>query len=180
MEQRRHSAGLLHDRTARDNSFNDRCPLVCIERREAVGQLISTGAGLQIPSTFAASTEAPDCELRGHFVGHHLSGLALAFSATGDAEFRERGDRLVSALAECQQKLGSDGYLSAFPRSFFDRVAAGTKFGHPSTLFIRSLPGSSICMRLAETPKHSAALSEWPIGWTCGQPPATRASRERH
>jgi DUF1680 family protein len=70
--------------------------------------------------------EAPDKELRGHSTGHLLSGLALTYANTGDTELCDKGSRIVAALAECQAAslaAGFDeGYLSAFPESFFDRV----------------------------------------------------------
>ena len=85
-----------------------------------------------LPSTAAplGGWEAPDCELRGHFVGHYLSGAAIAFAAADDEEMRRRGDALVAGLAACQATR-DDGYLSAFPTSFFDRLAAGTQVWAP-------------------------------------------------
>lgn len=81
-------------------------------------------AGLPSEAEPLGGWEEPTGELRGHFVGHYLSGCALAFAATGDEEMRRRGDALVTGLAICQARLG-DGYLSAFPTEFFDRLAAG-------------------------------------------------------
>ncbi len=70
--------------------------------------------------------EAPTCELRGHIVGHYLSACSLMFASTGDARFKERVDKMVAGLAECQNALATNGanagYLSAFPESFIDRV----------------------------------------------------------
>ena len=60
-------------------------------------------------------------ELRGHFIGHYLSGCALMYASTGDARFKQKGEAVVAGLAACQAKFPS-GYLSAFPESFFDRV----------------------------------------------------------
>lgn len=65
--------------------------------------------------------EAPDCELRGHFVGHYMSACAQMYASTGDPRFKAKGDAVVAGLAECQAKLGS-GYLSAYPETFIDRV----------------------------------------------------------
>jgi Beta-L-arabinofuranosidase, GH127 len=45
--------------------------------------------------------EAPDNELRGHYVGHYLSACALIWASAGDAQVRQRGDEVVAALAEC-------------------------------------------------------------------------------
>lgn len=78
-------------------------------------------AGLPTTAKPLGGWEAPDCELRGHFVGHYLSGCALMYASTGEKRLKEKGDAVVAGLAECQDKLGS-GYLSAYPESFIDRV----------------------------------------------------------
>lgn len=79
-----------------------------------------------IPSTAEplGGWEAPENELRGHYTGHYLSALAKMSQSLGDTELKARGDRIVGALAECQQKLGT-GYLSAFPEELFDRLRDG-------------------------------------------------------
>ncbi|MGA2749470.1 MAG: beta-L-arabinofuranosidase domain-containing protein [Verrucomicrobiota bacterium] len=78
-------------------------------------------AGLPSTAQPLGGWEAPDCELRGHFVGHYLSACAQMYAATGDERFRRKGRAVVTALAPCQDKL-TNGYLSAFPESFIDRV----------------------------------------------------------
>ncbi|KAG2455135.1 hypothetical protein HYH02_000954 [Chlamydomonas schloesseri] len=81
-------------------------------------------AGLPTPGTpYIASWEDPGCELRGHFVGHYLSALSLAWAGTGNSAFKTRLDVMVAELGKVQEALGS-GYLSAFPTEFFDRVEA--------------------------------------------------------
>jgi hypothetical protein len=42
-------------------------------------------AGLPSSAKPLGGWEAPDCELRGHSMGHYLSGSAISFAATGDA-----------------------------------------------------------------------------------------------
>ncbi len=78
-------------------------------------------AGLPSSARPLGGWEEPKVELRGHFTGHFLSACALMYASTGDERFKSRGDHVVTALAECQRKLGS-GYLSAFPEEFIDRV----------------------------------------------------------
>jgi DUF1680 family protein len=67
------------------------------------------------------SQRARDSELRGHYTGHFLSALALMYASTGDQELKAKGDYMVAELAKCQEKLGG-GYLSAFPREFWERL----------------------------------------------------------
>jgi uncharacterized protein len=87
-------------------------------------------AGLASSAQPLGGWEKPDCELRGHFVGHYLSACALMYSSTGDKEIKAKGDALVGELAKCQQKLGG-GYLSAFPTEYFDRLNARQKVWAP-------------------------------------------------
>jgi uncharacterized protein len=78
-------------------------------------------AGLPSSAAPLGGWETPDCEVRGHFLGHYLSACALMYASTGDQRLQARCAALVTGLAECQARFG-DGYLSAFPKEFFDRV----------------------------------------------------------
>lgn len=82
--------------------------------------------------------EAPNNELRGHFVGHYLSGCALMAAQTGDAAVKARGDLLVAELAKCQRP---NGYLSAFPEDFFDRLKARRGVWAPFYTYHKILAG---------------------------------------
>lgn len=74
--------------------------------------------------------ESLDCELRGHTTGHLLSAYALMYAATGSEVFKQKGDSLVSGLAEVQQALGN-GYLSAFPEELINRNIRGKSVWAP-------------------------------------------------
>src|SRR5207247_9375004 len=81
-------------------------------------------AGLPSTAEPLGGWEAPVNELRGHYVGHYLSARAKMSRSLADADLKARGDRIVTELAKCQQQLGN-GYLSAFPEEFFDRLRDG-------------------------------------------------------
>ena len=51
-------------------------------------------------------------QLTGHIAGHYLSGVSLAWAATGDPRFKERADYIVSELKLIQDAQG-DGYVGA-------------------------------------------------------------------
>jgi DUF1680 family protein len=91
-------------------------------------QTFRVNAGLPTEAQPYGGWEAPQYNLRGHTLGHYLSACSLMYRSTGDAEFKQRIDRIVAALADCQaaaKKAGfHEGYLSAFPESFIDRVEA--------------------------------------------------------
>jgi uncharacterized protein len=83
--------------------------------------------------------EAPDCELRGHFAGgHYLSACALMHASTGDDKIRDKGNELVAMLAKCQQP---DGYLGAYPTSFYDRLRHFEKVWAPFYTYHKIMAG---------------------------------------
>lgn len=70
--------------------------------------------------------EAPDCGLRGHFVGHFLSSASRLYAnadpvaeADAKASLKTVVERIVTTMAECVRP---DGYLSAFPSEQFDTL----------------------------------------------------------
>jgi len=79
-------------------------------------------AGLPTDAQPLGGWEEPKCELRGHFVGHYLSACSMLYAATGEKAIKAKADELVAGLAECQAKLNDNGYLSAFPTEYFDRL----------------------------------------------------------
>jgi len=58
-------------------------------------------------------------EIRGHILGHYLSALAQVYATTQDNAIYERLQYILEELNLCQF---DNGYLSAFPEEFFDRV----------------------------------------------------------
>lgn len=78
-----------------------------------------------------AGWESLDCELRGHSTGHILSALALMYASTGDNQYELKADSLVSGLAEVQQVLNQNGYLSAFPQELINRNIQGKRVWAP-------------------------------------------------
>jgi DUF1680 family protein len=88
-------------------------------------------AGLFTNATAFGGWEQLDVELRGHSLGHILSGLAMMYASTGDKVYKNKGDTLVSALAGCQAALNREGYISAFPEHLIDRAVAGERVWAP-------------------------------------------------
>ncbi|HEV8599525.1 MAG TPA: beta-L-arabinofuranosidase domain-containing protein [Gemmatimonadales bacterium] len=109
--------------------------------------------------------EAPVNELRGHYTGHYLSACAL-LAAQGDAELKARGEQLVAELAKCQQP---NGYLSAFPEEFFDRLRADRPVWAPfytihklmaGLLDMRQHAGNTQALELV------TGMARWTSRWT--------------
>ena len=109
--------------------------------------------------------EAPNNELRGHFVGHYLSGCALLAAQTGDAAVRARGDLLVSELARCQQP---NGYLSAFPEELFDRLKARRGVWAPFYTYHKIVAGmldSHVLAGNAQALEVAKRMAGWTRDW---------------
>jgi len=123
-------------------------------------------AGRPSSATPLGGWEKPDCELRGHFAGgHYLSAAALAYASLGDTLLKQRGDELVAALASCQQ---ANGYLSAFPASFFDRLSSGRKVWAPFYTIHKILAGMLDMYTLAGNRQAldvAIGIGNWTVRW---------------
>ena len=98
-------------------------------------------AGLPSSADPLGGWEKPDGELRGHLAGgHSLSACALGYAATGDEAIKQKGDELIAELAKCQDKIGN-GYLSAYPVEFFDRLRDGVRVWAPFYTYHKILAG---------------------------------------
>ena len=98
-------------------------------------------AGLPSSAEPLGDWEKPDCELRGHFVGgHYLSACALAFASSGDEELKRNGDLMVAELAKCQAQ-HKNGYLSAVPVEWFDRLRDGVNVWAPFYTYHKIMAG---------------------------------------
>ncbi len=88
-------------------------------------------AGLPSSAKPLGGWERPDCEVRGHTLGHYLSACALMYASTGDEKLKAKADAIVAELAGCQKALGDSGYLSAYPESFIQRAEARKRVWAP-------------------------------------------------
>ena len=129
-------------------------------------------AGIPSSAKPLGGWESPDCELRGHFVGHYLSACALFTASTGDEEIKRRADYIVSVLAECQKKLNSQGYLSAFPLELFDRLDTRKNVWAPFYTYHKIMAGLLDMHTLAGNAQALAAvtgMAEWTDQWTAAR-----------
>ena len=128
-----------------------------------------TQTGLPSSARPLGGWEKPDCELRGHFAGgHYLSAAALAHASLGDALMKQRGDELVAALAACQRP---NGYLSAFPESFFDRLSSGQKVWAPFYTIHKILAGMLDMYTLTGNRQAldvATGIGNWTVRWLNG------------
>ena len=121
--------GPFHDAMLRDSKY-----LLSLEPDRLL-HTFRLNVGLPSNAQPLGGWEEPKVELRGHSLGHYLSALSLMYASTGEAEFKRRVDHIVAELAVCQSNSVSvgfhEGYLSAFPESFVDRVEQAKKVWAP-------------------------------------------------
>ncbi len=124
----------LLDGPFRDAMLRDKAYLLNLDADRLLHNFRVT-AGLSSSAQPLGGWESPDCELRGHCVGHYLSACALMYASTGDVGLKKRTDYLVAELAKCQEAMPAKGYnqgfLSAYPESLFDRVDRAEKVWAP-------------------------------------------------
>jgi len=113
--------------------------------------------------------EKPDSELRGHFTGgHYLSAVALTYASTGDEDLKKKGDALVAILAQCQAT-NRNGYLSAYPIEFFDRLRDGVRVWAPFYTIHKIMAGL-LDMYLhtgnAQALEIAQKIADWVGSWT--------------
>lgn len=114
--------------------------------------------------------EAPDCELRGHYTGHFLSACALSYASAGNDTLKQRGDAVVAELAQCQKAMGN-GYLSAFPETFFDRLSAGRPVWAPFYTLHKIMAGNIDMYTLCGNEQalaNAEAMAGWIGHWLVG------------
>ena len=126
-------------------------------------------AGLPTSAEPLGDWEKPDCELRGHFVGgHYLSACALSFASSGDEELKHNGDLMVAELAKCQAQ-HKNGYLSAFPQEYFDRLRDGVNVWAPFYTIHKIMAGHLDMYTFAGNEQALATtekMAQWVKSWS--------------
>jgi len=124
-------------------------------------------AGLHSDAEPLGGWEAPDCELRGHYVGHYLSACALLRASTGDTFISAKADALVAMLAECQ---APDGYLGAYPTSWYERLRQHTKVWAPFYTYHKIIAGlldMYVHTGNEEALRIAVRMADWAHAYAC-------------
>jgi DUF1680 family protein len=136
--------------------------------------------GLRPAARRCGGWEAPVSGARGHTTGHVMSALALTYANTGNEAAAQKGRYLVDQLARCQARARRagfhEGYLSAFPESFFDLLEAGRPVWAPYYMIHKYLAGLIDQHELAGNARAlevAARLGDW-VCWRTGRLPYAR------
>ena len=157
----------LLDGPFRDAMLRDQKYLLALEPDRLLHNF-RVNVGLPSNAKPLGGWEEPGCELRGHSLGHYLSALSLMYASTGDAEFKRRADYIVGELAKCQSNSPAagfhEGYLSAFPESFIDRVEQSKPVWAPWYTLHKILAGLLDANRLCDN-AQALAVAEKMADW---------------
>lgn len=110
--------------------------------------------------------DADECKLKGHTTGHYMSGLALAWGATGDKRFLQKIEYMVNGMDECQRAFAASGkyhrgFLSAYSEEQFDLLEAFTKYPEiwaPYYTLDKIMSGLYDCYQIAGNEKAKEIL----------------------
>ena len=124
--------GRVHDNLSHDSAWMANIDVKRLTHsfRNNAGIYAGVEGGYESVKKFGG-WESLDCDLRGHTTGHLMSAYGLMYAATGDELFKLKGDSIVDALAEVQDALGDEGYLSAYPEELINRNLRGKSVWAP-------------------------------------------------
>lgn len=112
--------------------------------------------------------ETPGGQLRGHFLGHWLSGAAREVAVTGDAALAATLQAVLDGLERCQRENGGQ-WIWAIPPRFLDRLSAGLEIWAPQYTMHKLLMGLvdvHLDLGDARALRLATAAAEWIDDWS--------------
>lgn len=112
--------------------------------------------------------ESPECQLRGHYLGHWLSAIAKMYHQTGDLEIKVKADLIVDELEKCQEKNGGQ-WVGSIPEKYLDWIAKGEHVWAPQYTLHKTLMGLIDMYKYTQNEKAlqiADRFSDWFYNWT--------------
>lgn len=112
--------------------------------------------------------EDPSCQLRGHFLGHWLSGAALRYEETGDPELRAKAEVIVNELALCQEDNGGE-WCCSIPEKYMTWIAKGKAVWAPQYTIHKLFMGLVDVYRYMgneQALEVADKLADWFVRWS--------------
>lgn len=98
--------------------------------------------------------------MRGHFLGHWLSGAARTYAGTGDAQIKAKADWIVAELGRCQEENGGE-WAGSIPEKYLDWIARGKRVWAPHYTVHKTLMGLFEMYDLAANEQALDILINW-------------------
>lgn len=112
--------------------------------------------------------ETPGGQLRGHFLGHWLSGAAREVAVTGDPALSTTVQSVLNGLERCQAENGGQWIWAISPR-YLDRLAKGLEIWAPQYTMHKTLMGLiDVYLDLGDERalRLARAAAEWIDEWS--------------
>ncbi len=135
-------------------------------------------AGLQLPGMQAVSDpdsarmhwgwEAPNCQLRGHFLGHWLSAASALCANEDRPALKAKIDWIVNELSRCQ-KLNGGEWVGSIPEKYFSMLRPGFYIWSPQYTMHKTILGlKDVYDRLGNSTAMDILdhLADWYVRWT--------------
>ncbi len=112
--------------------------------------------------------ESPTCQLRGHFLGHWLSGAAMTVAQNDDRELKAKLDTIIDELARCQ-KLNGGKWIGSIPEKYFVKLEKNDYVWSPQYTMHKTLLGLYHAYMYTKNENAFEILSnvtDWYLDWT--------------
>lgn len=112
--------------------------------------------------------EDPTCQLRGHFLGHYLSAIAVRYYETKDEELLAKGNAIVHELRLCQIENGGL-WAASIPEKYLHWISRGKQVWAPHYTVHKTFMGLNDMYRYAgnkEALEISVNFSKWFYDYT--------------
>ena len=93
--------------------------------------------------------EDPSCQLRGHFLGHYLSAVAVRYYEWGDEELLAKGNAIIHELHRCQIENGGQ-WAASIPEKYIHWIARGKQVWAPHYTIHKTFLGLCDMYRYAD------------------------------
>lgn len=134
-------------------------------------------AGIQLPGMQAVfkpeetymhwGWEAPECQLRGHFMGHWLSASSILYATTKADDIKGKIDYIISEIRRCQIRNGGR-WTGPIPEKFFDILITGEYIWSPQYTMHKLIMGLTDAYRYAGNEEAMVILDNlalWYVDW---------------
>jgi hypothetical protein len=104
--------------------------------------------------------ESPICQLRGHFLGHWLSGAYRMYAITRAAEIKAKADAVVAELAKCQERNGGQ-WCGSIPEKYLEWAAGDKAPWAPHYVLHKTIMGLIDAYRFGNNEQTLDILNNW-------------------
>lgn len=130
-------------------------------------------AGINVPGiqwfeNIHQGWESPNCQLRGHFLGHWLSAAAITVANKQDAVLKAKINFIIEEIERCQKANGGK-WACSIPEKYFAKLEKNEYIWSPQYTVHKLIMGLTDAYKYAGNRKALTILSnlaDWFLKWT--------------